>query len=97
MNAAEIAATVEAEMLQALASLLMEGNAADAEWQFRKLRQLGLLTELAAASVRKHRDELLKAVREEIEFKAFERATMIDSATRGAGRKLSDVLAPACW
>lgn len=95
MKAAEIVVQIETEMLENLVNLLMGGGSiADAEWQLRKLNQIGILTEKNGATIRKHRQELIEAVRAEIEFKVFERATMIDDATKGSGRSISEVLKP---
>jgi len=94
VTSAEIIIKIEAEMLEKLAQLLMNDRDYGAEWQFRKLRQMGLFQELAANAWRQNREALLKAVRSEIRKHALDRAAVIDRITRAARKPISAVLAP---
>jgi hypothetical protein len=94
MTTDEIVYAIQAEMLEALARLLAAGNSYGAEWQFNKLRQMGLFTEFAANAWRKNSEALLQAVKAEIRAHALSRAKTIDAVSRRGGVKLTRVLSP---
>jgi hypothetical protein len=94
MNSALMLSAIETEMLGNLVKLLEAGKANDATWQMNKLQQLGRLQELNLNTIRKHREELLKAVRSEIEEEAFRRVFEIDDAADKAGRDITGALSP---
>jgi hypothetical protein len=96
MDAALMLSVIESEMLANLVTLLVSGgkNPDDAIWQLEKLQQLGLLRSMNIKTVTEGRAKLLKAARAEIEKEALKRANMVDDVTAGAGKKLSEVMAP---
>ena len=94
-KAVRIMLDIETEMLENMIELLMKGrDIGGIEWQLERLQSLGLLRELNTRSVMKHRDEITAAIRETIEYNAFRRVTMVDQATKAAGKTLAGVLNP---
>lgn len=87
---------IESEMLDNLMTLLMSGkDVGGIEWQARKLQSMGFLREQNLKSIKNHREELIQAVRDELEYNAFRRATMVDQAVKESGKTLAGVMKPA--
>jgi hypothetical protein len=94
VKTAEIMNQIETEMLDNLLRLVMAGDRAigSAEWQMNKLQQLGLLRGENLKSIGKHRDALIKSIKEEIEYQAFRKVAMVDEASKAAGVSFAGVM-----
>lgn len=78
---------IETEMLENMITLLTKGrDLGSVDWQLDRLKSLGLLRELNARTIVKNRDKIVSAIREEMEYNAFRRATQVDSAVKETGK-----------
>lgn len=78
---------IETEMLENMITLLTKGrDLGSVDWQLDRLKSLGLLRELNARTIAKNRDKIVSAIREEMEYNAFRRATQVDAAVKETGK-----------
>ena len=90
MKALELLNEIETDLLNGLMDYLVGGNIGSAEWQLSRMQLLGRLRNFGIETIKKRRPELIEAVREELEYKAFRRVTMVDNMVDE--KKLSAVL-----
>ena len=90
MKALELLNEIETDLLNGLMDYLTGGNIGSAEWQLSRMQLLGRLRNFGIETIKKRRPELIAAVKEELEYKAFRRVAMIDNMVDE--KKLSAVL-----
>ena len=90
MKALELLNEIETDLLNGLMDYLTGGNIGSAEWQLSRMQLLGRLRNFGIETIKKRRPELIAAIKEELEYKAFRRVTMIDNMVDE--KKLSAVL-----
>lgn len=90
MKALELLNEIETDLLNGLMDHLTGGNIGSAEWQLSRMQLLGRLRNFGIETIKKRRPELIAAIKEELEYKAFRRVTMIDNMVDE--KKLSAVL-----
>jgi hypothetical protein len=76
---------IESEMLDNLLGLIMRGAVGSAEWQTKKLQELGLLREINAKTIKAHREEVAEAVRQELARRTGQKVAIVNNALGIAG------------
>lgn len=89
MEAGALIWQIEGEMLDNLLGLVLRGSVGSAEWQTKKLQELGLLLEINARTIKAHREEVLAAVRSELARHAAEKIGLVNEAVNAKGYELS--------
>jgi len=89
MEAGALIWQIESEMLDNLLGLVLRGSVGSAEWQTKKLQELGLLLEINARTIKAHREEVIAAIRSELARRAAEKIGIVNSAVNISGYELS--------
>lgn len=89
MEAGALIYQIEGEMLDNLLNLIMRGSIGSAEWQVKRLQEMGLLQEINANTIKAHRQEIADAVRLELARRAAEKVGIVNEAVNVAGYELT--------